>query len=357
MTTHRKVQIAIGIALIVVIVIAIRYFNRDESAASTQSTDDAYVQADYTQIAPRISGIISAVSIEENQTVRKGQSLVDIDDRDLRVALDGARAKVASAEADIASLQAQIKRQASILKQAHADVAAASADLNLAQANQSRFSNLAADGSGTLQAKQQADTRMQVQSAQLQKSQSNLTAITQQTSVLHAELLRAQAALRQAQAGQAAAELNLSYAHLSAPIDGVVSQNNARVGAYVAPGKALLTIVPINALYIEANFRELQLARMRVGQAVSLTVDALPGTTFHAHVSSLAPATGSSFSPIPAHNATGNFTKIVQRLPIRIRIDPGQEKTDLLRVGMSVHPVVDVTSVQQVKTSSSNPNS
>jgi len=357
MTTHRKIQIVIGIAVVVVIVIAIRYFNRNESEDSSQSTDDAYVQADYTQIAPRISGIISTVSVEENQTVKKGQRLVDIDDRDLRVALDGAKAKVATAKADIASLQAQIKRQASLLGKAHAEVVAATADLQLAQANQNRFSNLAADGSGSLQAKQQADARFQVQSAQVQKSRSNLTAVTQQTAVLRAELLRAQATLQQAQADQAAAELNLSYAHLNAPTDGVVAQNDARVGTYVAPGKPLLTIVPLNAIYIEANFREVQLARMRVGQPVSLSVDALPGVTLHAHVSSLAPATGASFSPIPAHNATGNFTKIVQRLPVRIRIDPGQKEAGLLRVGMSVHPAVDVNGLSQTDNSSQNPNS
>ncbi len=357
MTTTRKVQIIGGIVLIAAVGISLPYFNSKESEATRQTTDDAYVKADFTAISPRISGTISQVSIQENQPIKAGQALLSIDDRDLRVALNSARAQVATAQAGIASLEAQIERQSSLQQEARTQITADSADLTLAKANQERFTNLSSDGSASLQAKQQADAQYQVQLARQQKSRSTLSAVEQQTSVLRADLQRARANLEQAQATQAAAELNLSYTHLTAPVDGVVAQNDARTGAFVAAGKPVLTIVPLNAVYVEASFRELQLARMRVGQPVAMSVDALPGLSLHGHVESLAPATGVSFSPLPAHNATGNFTKIVQRLPVRISIDPGQQDALALRVGMSVHPVIDVQANTDLGKSPANPKS
>lgn len=357
MTNPQKFQIGGGIILIAAIVASLGFFNRSETDARTQGTDDAYVKADFTAISPRIAGTISAVSVEENQRVKAGQPLLALDERDLLVALASAKAQVDAAQAAIASLQAQISRQGSLQQEARAQISASAADLALARANQERFNNLAQDGSTSLQAKQQADAQFQVQQAQHEKSESALAAVAQQTAVLRADLQRAQAGLEQARAAQAAAELNLSYAHLTAPVDGIVALNNARVGAFAAAGKPLLTIVPLNAIYVEASFRELQLAHMRVGQPVALSVDALPGVTLQGHVASLAPATGVSFSPLPAHNATGNFTKIVQRLPVRISIDPGQRNADALRVGMSVHPVINVTATPELGRAPANPNS
>lgn len=160
---------------------------------------------------------------------------------------------------------------------------------------------------------------------------------------LRAELEKARSALLAAQAEKAAVDLKLSYASIVAPVSGVVAQRKARVGGYARMGEPLLTLVPVDAVYVEANFRETQLARVRVGQPVDITVDALPDVRFKGRVQSLGPASGVSFSPVPPHNATGNFTKIVQRLPVRIQLEPGQEGARQLRVGMSARPRVDVS--------------
>ena len=176
----------------------------------------------------------------------------------------------------------------------------------------------------SIQAQQQADAQWQSQQANLARDQAAVLAVSQQTTVLKAELEKAQAALLTAQAEQARVELDLSRTHVTAPASGIVTQRTVRVGQLAQPGKPVLTVVPVQALYVEANFRETQLANVKVGQPVQIKVDALPGKTLQGKVASLGPASGVSLSGMPAHNATGNFTKIVQRLPIRIELDPGQ---------------------------------
>jgi len=332
-----------GATLLVVATAAAAYaYSRTTSDAAWQATDDAYVEADYTQVAPRLAGTVAQVLVEDNQSVHAGQLLAVLDDRDARVAVDSARAQVMSAQAVVTSLKAQLARQRSLRAQASATVAADEASLTLAAANRTRFQAMAKDGSGTLQAQQQADAQWQVQQANLSRDQAALQGVDQQSAVIQADVDKAQAALLAAQSALNGAELSLSYTRITAPDDGVVAQRTVRVGAYVQPGKALLAVVPLSDVYVTANFRETQLAHMRPGQAVRLTVDALPGVRFTGRVSSLAPASGVSFSPLPAHNATGNFTKIVQRLPVRIAIDGANPQRELLRVGMSVRPEVDV---------------
>jgi membrane fusion protein (multidrug efflux system) len=300
------------------------------------------VQADFTVIVPQVAGVMTQVHVADNQEVPAGALLVNIDDRDLRIAVDNARAHAASAQAAIDSLRAQITRQQSVIRQARATLAAAEANLKLAQANRERFTNLARDGSGTVQAQQQAQAQWDVQRAACERDLAGLHSAEQQTAILHADLEKARAALLAAQAEKAAADLNLSYAQVSAPVGGVVAQRKARVGGYARVGEPLLTLVPLEAVYVEANFRETQLAKVRVGQPVDITVDALPGIQLKGRVESLGPASGVSFSPLPPHNATGNFTKIVQRLPVRIALEPGQKDARRLRVGMSVRPNIDV---------------
>jgi membrane fusion protein (multidrug efflux system) len=321
-------------------------YNHAEAASPRQSTDDAYTEADLTVVSPQVSGRIAEVLVEDHQAVRPGDLLAVIDDRDLRVALDSAKAQVLSAQATIDGLEAQIARQTSAIDQADAAVDAGDAALVLARANRTRFRNLARDGSGTVQALQQAHAELQIQEATHQRDKAALAAARQQTDILRADLEKARADLAHAKAAQAAAELNLSYTRITAPVAGVVGQRSVRVGAYVTTGRPLVTLVPLDALYIEANYRETQLARVRPGQAVSFTVDGLPGVTLAGHVESLGPASGVSFSAVPPHNATGNFTKIVQRLPVRIAIDPDQPAARMLRVGMSVIPEIDVSSVE-----------
>jgi membrane fusion protein (multidrug efflux system) len=340
MNISHKMQIAGAATLAVAAIAGFLILNQQESDARTQGTDDAYVQADLTVLSPRVSGVIARVSVNENQAVQRGATLLDIDDRDLRIAVDSARADVAMAQATVNSLQAQISRQKSAQDQARASIAATNAGLALAEANDSRYSNLARDGAGTVQAQQQAAMQLKVQRANGLRDQASLVAVNQQTDVLRAECDKARAGLAHARAVLAAAELNLSYAHITAPVAGIVAQRSARVGAYTSPGKPLLTLVPLQAIYVEANYRETQLTHVRVGQSVAITVDALPGITIHGKVESLAPASGTSYSLVAPHNATGNFTKIVQRLPVRIRLEQGQQALQSLRVGMSVHPEI-----------------
>lgn len=340
MTINRKISISSAVAVAVLLVGSWWLLNRNESEAPLQTTDDAYVRADSTAVSPRVSGTLTHVFIDENRRVHVGDPLMTIDDRDLQVTLDASNAQVGAARANISSLKAQIARQASLHQQARAGISADDANLILAIANQKRYANLALDGSASVQAKQQADAQLHVQQANRERSEANLRAVSQQTEVLRAELQRANASLAQAEAARAAAELNLSYTRITAPVNGVVAQNGARVGAYVTTAKPLLAIVPLDAVYIEANYRETQFARVRVGQAVEIRIDSLPGVILHGRVASLGPATGASFSPVAPHNATGNFTKIVQRLPIRISINPDQADAARLRVGMSVIPTI-----------------
>jgi len=328
MSTNLYFRITAGVLVTGALVGAFLILNRPESVASEQSTDDAYVQADFTVVAPQVAGVVSRVAVEDNQQVRAGARLVSIDDRELRIAVD-------TAKATVASLQAQLDRQQSAIVQARAAVAASIASLKLAEANRSRFANLARDGSGTVQAEQQADAQLDIQRATRERDQAGVRAAEQQVAILRAELDKALAA-------KANAELNLSYTSVVAPVSGVVAQRKARVGGYVRVGDPLLTLVPLDALYVEANFRETQSARVRVGQPVDILVDALPGVRLKGRVESLGPASGVSFSPLPPHNASGNFTKIVQRLPVRIHLEPGQEDARRLRVGMSVRPRIDV---------------
>jgi len=337
-------RIALGGITLAVLAAAFYYLNRDESAAATQATGDAYVAADMTFIAPQVQGQISRVLVEDNQAVTAGTPLVEIDDRDFHIALEQAQAGVAAAQADVANLQAQLDKQSSSLAQANAALKASSAGVKLAQAESTRFAHLAEDGSGSVQAQQQAAAQLSIQQANQQRDQATLHAVTQQTRVLQAELDKSKAGLAKARTLQDNAALNLSRTRIAAPIAGVITQREARTGALASIGKPLMVVVPLQSLYVEANFRETQLAKLRVGQPVTLQVDALPGSSLRGHIASIAPATGASLSPLPAHNATGNFTKIVQRLPVRIALDAGQAQLKNLRVGMSVHPEIQTHS-------------
>ena len=342
MSLPKKAKITVAVALLSVLIGGTYFLNRHESSDATQTTDDAYVEADFTTVAPQVSGNVSRVLIEDNQLVKAGDLLVTIDDRDFVVAVEAAKAQVASAEANIASLQAQLVRQDSTIHQAQAIVAADEANLKLAQENQKRYRNLASDGSGTVQALQQAEAQLGTQQASLEKNRAGLLAARQQVDILKADLEKAKAALAQAKAGQDAAELKLSYTRITAPVDGTIGQKSVRIGGFVNAGKPLLAVVPLDAVYVTASFRETQLAHVQAGQAVEIRVDALPGEILQGKVESLSPASGVSYSPVAPHNATGNFTKIVQRLPVRISINPDQPAASKLRVGMSVTPTIRI---------------
>ena len=337
---HPKLIAAAAVS-IVVLVAAVRV-NQPESNASTQTTEDAYVQADFTTVGAEVSGTVSRVLVADHQRVSRGELLATIDDRGFAIAVDAAKSQVARAEADLASLVARLQQQETAIRQARAAIAADDAGLELARSNEARYRNLADDGAGSVQQLQQAESQLRIQRAARSRSVAGLEAAKQQVAVLEAELERARATLAQARSALAAAELDLSRTRITAPIGGTIGQHSVRVGAFVSAGKPLLVIVPLDALYVTANFRETQLARVEPGQRVSLIVDALPGSPLKGVVQSLGPASGIAYAAIAPRNASGNFTKIVQRLPVRIRIEPGQPDARRLRVGMSVVPTIRV---------------
>jgi membrane fusion protein (multidrug efflux system) len=341
MTLPKSAQLISGLVLAGAIFGGALILNRSEADASMQTTDDAYVRADFTVVAPQISGTVARVLVEDHAIVKAGELLAVLDDREPLIDVAGAKAEVMNSQAQIESLQAQLKRQDTVIREAQAAINADDAALVLAQANVTRYRGLAADGSGTVQALEEAESQLRIHTATRERDVAKLQAARQQIEILRANLQRARAALAQSEAALASAELNLSHTKIIAPIAGTVGRRSVRVGAYVNEGDPLLAIVPLDSVYVEANFRETQLARVRAGQPVQIEVDALPGVTLRGHVESLGPASGVSFSPIAPHNATGNFTKIVQRLPVRIRIDPSQPAAEQLRVGMSVQPQID----------------
>ncbi|SEL11948.1 membrane fusion protein, multidrug efflux system [Pseudoxanthomonas sp. GM95] len=342
MSPVNRFRLICGTAALAAIVLGIILLNHNESRADRQSTDDAYVRADMTVVVPQVTGLITQLSVQENQAVNAGDLLLRIDDRDSKILLDTAQAKLASADATVASLHGALERQNSEIAQARATLDISGASLRLAQTNKARFENLASDGSGTLLAAQQADAESRVQRASQAKASASLRSAEQQTKILLAELAKAEAAWDTANAEVAAARLTLSRTQILAPTAGVVAQRRARFGGYARVGEPLLTLVPLDALYVEASFRETQLARVQIGQPVEIVIDALPGVLLKGRVESLGPASGVSFSPIAPHNATGNFTKIVQRLPVRIALSSAQKDIERLRVGMSVRPEIAI---------------
>jgi len=309
-----------------------------------ESTDDAYVQADYTTVAPKISGYIDGVLVQDNEAVKAGQVLAHIDDRDFRAAQAQAKAGVAAAEAAISNIDAETVLQQSVIEQAKATIAASAASLKFDRSDVVRYNDLARHGYASVQRAQQSETARSQSAADLQRDQAALTAAQKKIGVLETQRVQAVAERDRAQAIAQQADLNLSYTAIIAPVDGTVGARSLRVGAFVNAGTQLMAVVPLNAAYIVANFKETQLTRMRDGQPVTVEIDSFPGVKITAHVDSLAPASGLEFSLLPPDNATGNFTKIVQRIPVKIVLDDPR-LVNLLRAGMSVEPRVNTKTI------------
>jgi membrane fusion protein (multidrug efflux system) len=305
-----------------------------------ETTDDAYVKADSTIVAPKVSGYIADVRVSDNEPVKAGQLLARIDDRDFKTALNQADADVAASEAAVRNLNAQIELQQPLIQQQSAEVDAAEANLKFAQEERSRYDDLMKSGSGTVQRAQQTDAALRAQTAQLLQSKAGLIAANKKIEVLSTQRAQAVAQLDRAHAVEQQAALNLSYTEITAPVDGTVGARSLRVGQYVQAGTQLMAVVPLDAVYVVANFKETQLTNVRNGQPVELKVDSFHSTTLKGHVDSLSPASGLEFALLPPDNATGNFTKIVQRVPVKIVLDD-QSLKGLLRPGMSAVPTVD----------------
>ena len=332
--------IAVVAAVLLAVFVALRgagVFDR-----GTEVTDDAYVTADFTLVAPKVSGLISKVAVEDNQHVHAGDLLAKIDDRDFQVALQNAQSELQAAQARLENVQAREAKQHALIGQAAAAVHADDAALVFAGQNAKRYEALSLQGAGTQEQQQQTSFTQRQQAAIRERDSAAVLAAQKELGVLASEDSEARAAVGRAKAAVEQARLNLSYTTIVAPVDGVVGQRDVRVGAYVSPGTTLLAVVPLAQAYVVANFREVQLTHMKPGQAARVKVDAMPGVVLAGRVESIAPATGLTFAPIAPDNATGNFTKVVQRLPVKIVLDADQPGAAQLKVGMSVVPSVDV---------------
>jgi membrane fusion protein (multidrug efflux system) len=303
-----------------------------------ESTDDAYVGGDVTVIAPKVAGFVGKLFVSDNQQVHAGDLLLKLDDRDYRAALAKADAAVAIQQATLTNFEATSRLQEAIIAQARAAVAATSAESVRSRDDQERYQHLLKTGAVSTQSFQQADTEYKQALANDEKSQAALTAAQRQLEVIETQKQQTRAALQQANAERDLAQLNLSYTELRAPMDGTVGNRSAQVGAYATVGSQLISLVPARGLWIDANFKESQLAAIHPGSPATVKVDLISGKKFHGRVVSIAPATGAQFSVLPPENATGNFTKIVQRVAVRIVLD---DNVTQLRPGLSVAAKVD----------------
>lgn len=311
-----------------------------------EGTDDAYIRADAVTVSPKISGYVEQVFVADNQDVKAGQPLVRIDPRDYKAQTSQYQAQIDVARANADNVRAQIREQDAAIAQARAQLAASEADAKFAAGEVVRYAPLAESG---------AETREKLTTLRNQATQAANTAAAQRAALESAErrIGALQAQIRQAEAQGETAEAQLSAANVNlgstivrASVDGRIGDKSVRVGQFVQSGTRMMSVVPLAKIYITANFKETQIGLMRAGQPATIEVDSLPGVELKGHVESVSPGTGAEFSLLPPQNATGNFTKIVQRVPIRIAIDAGPDARKVLVPGLSVTVKVDTISAR-----------
>jgi membrane fusion protein, multidrug efflux system len=311
-------------------------------SALLQTTDDAYLQADTTPLAAKVAGYVRAVPVQDFQTVKAGDTLVEIVDDDYRAQLAQAEGNFAAAQAALDTIAQQKILQAALIQQAEATIAATQADLTRYHLEAVRQQTLLKDKlAGTPQATEQAVANEQRTTATLALNRAQLEQQRDQLNVLNSQEKQARATLVAQAALRDLATINLSYTRITAPVDGMVGQRVVRPGQYLSLGTQVISVVPLPHVWVVANYKETQLTRIRVGQPAQVTVDSFPGTVLHGHVDSWSPASGAQFSLLPPDNATGNFTKVVQRIPVKIVLNPDPALQDLLRPGMSVIATID----------------
>jgi len=332
--------IIFGAALGIIIVFATEW-NRWEGEAGPQETDDAYLQADLTPISAKVSGYIRSVSVQDFDRVHAGQVLAEIVDDDYRAAVDKATADVAASKAQIEVLNAQLALQRTNVEATHAVVAATQANFDQSQRDLQREHLLLSTGSSSKEATEHITTTHAQLAAQLEQNKAQEAAAEKQLGVLTAQIAQAQAALEAQNANLELAKINLGYTKIVAPQDGEIGQRQIRVGQYLGVGGQVATLAPLPSIWIIANYKETQLTHMVIGDTAKATVDAFPGHTLRGKVIGFSPASGAQFALLPPDNATGNFTKVVQRLAVKISIDDADGLADRLRAGMSVIATVE----------------
>lgn len=306
-----------------------------------QSTNDAYVQADGVTVSSKLAGYVKAVNVADNEQVALGSLLVEVDPTDYQSRIDQANAQIEVARATEAATLSNIGEAEAAIAQAQAGVAASRRDVTFFNAEIARYRPLVASGAEPQTALAQLVTNRDKALADVQAKMASVTAAERRITTIRSQGGQSAAQIQAAEVQRRAANNDLNATRLAAPVAGKVGNSTVRVGQFVQPGQRLMTIVPTGDLYVEANFKETQIGLMRAGQPVTVSVDALPDVEFHGTVESITPGTGANFSLIPPQNATGNFTKIVQRVPVRIKIKAGPESRKVLVPGLSLEVKVD----------------
>jgi membrane fusion protein, multidrug efflux system len=343
----RKRVVTIVIGIIAVVAASVWLVRWWTVGRFIESTDDAYLRADSVIVAPKISGYVTDVYVADNQSVKAGDPLVRLDTRQYQAALDQAQATIDARMADIQRAEADIQQQHANIAQAKAQLQVARVSARHAGDEVQRYAPLAATGAETTERLSELTSTRDQALATVKANSAAVDAAETQVGATAAQIAQARAQAEAAQASLRQARLDMQDTIVRSALAGRVGDRTVRVGQYVQPGARMLTVVPVQDTYLEANFKETQVGHMRIGQPVTLHVDALPGRDLHGVVDSFAPGTGSQFALLPPENATGNFTKIVQRVPVRIRIETGPETRSVLLPGLSVTADVDTRSARE----------
>jgi membrane fusion protein (multidrug efflux system) len=330
------VRLAVLLAAGVVVVLFATQWDRWVGLAVRQVTDDAYVRGDITPLSAQIEGYVRRVPVDDFQRVKGGELLVEIEDDDYRARVAQAEADLLGAQAAIENLKARKQAQHAQVAEAEDAIKATQADVERTRLEDARQRTLLATTFGTRQQVEQADAAAQRFAATLARNQAELDAQRRQLAVLDTQETQLRADAKAKQAALDLAKINLGYTRITAPVGGEVSERNVRAGQYVHAGSQVITVVPLDNVWVVANYKETQLTHVAIGQRAEIRVDTFPGIVINAMVDSIAPASGAQFSLLPPDNATGNFTKVVQRIPVKLRIAPNNPLSGNLRPGMSV---------------------
>jgi membrane fusion protein (multidrug efflux system) len=334
-------RILVFVVAVAIIVIVSTNWTRWEGGQGWQRTNDAYLQSDLTPISAKVTGYVRELPIRDYERVRRGQVLARLVDDDYRAAVATAEANILGATAQHASLQAQHELQLANVQAARAVVASTVASREQNGRDLTRQQRLLQTGSSSTEAREKLETTRAQLEAQLAQNRAQAEAAQRELAVLEAQIAQSEAAIAAARAALVVARLNLEYTTITAPQDGVLGQRQVKPGQLVSVGSQITTLTPLPTVWVIANYKETQLTHMAVGQPARITVDTFPGHTLRGHVQAFAPASGAEFALLPPDNATGNFTKVVQRISIKILIDDADGLADRLVPGMSVEASVN----------------
>ena len=340
LNTGLTIRLAIALAAAAIAVLFVTRWDVWTGAWTRQTTDDAYVRGDITPLSAQVEGYVRRVPVNDFQLVKAGDLLVQIDDQDYQARVTQAEADLLGAEAAIENLKSRKELQHAQITQAGDVIAATEADVERTKLEANRQRTLLATTFGTAQKVEQAVADQKRFEANLERNRAELEAARRQMAVLDTQESQLRADAKAKRAMLDLAKINLGYTKITAPIDGMVSERGVREGQYVHAGTQIISVVPLTNVWVTANYKETQLTHVAIGEKAEISVDSFPGVTVTGHVNSISPASGSQFSLLPPDNATGNFTKVVQRIPVKIVLDPNNPLAGKLRPGMSVEATI-----------------